>query len=66
MASNQPNLTEEQCLAMESIELTVVGQEMRVVGVPVETKTFKRDFVKEAVNREPAELVRALVAMDDA
>ena len=30
------------------------------------TEKFKRDFVKEAVNGETAELVRALVPMDDA
>ena len=51
---------------MDITGLTVVGQGMRVVGVPVGTEQFKRDFVKEAVNREPAELVRALVPMDDA
>ena len=62
-----PNdLTDEQRLAMNSIGLTVVGQRVRVVGVPVGTKHFKRDFVKEEVNGEPAELVRALVSMDDA
>jgi len=32
----------------------------------VGTEKFKRDFVKEAVNGETAELVRALVPMDDA
>ena len=37
---------------------------MIVVGVLVGTEQFKRDFVKEAVNGEPAELVRALVRMD--
>ena len=62
-----PNdLTNEQRLAMDSIGLTVVGQGMRIVGVPVGTEQYKRDFVKEAVNGEPAELVRALVPMDDA
>ena len=30
------------------------------------TEQFKRDFVKEAVNGEPVELVRALVSIDDA
>ena len=30
------------------------------------TEQFRRDFVNEAVNGEPAELVRALVPMDDA
>ena len=43
-----PNdLTEEQRLAIDSIGLTVVGQGMGVVGVPVGTEQFKRDFVKE-------------------
>ena len=51
---------------MDSIGLTVVGQGMRVVGIPVGTEEFKQDFVKGAVNGEPAELVRALVPMDDA
>ena len=39
---------------------------MRVVGVPVGTEQFQRDFLQEAVNGEPAELVRALVPIDDA
>ncbi|CAN0072477.1 unnamed protein product, partial [Ascophyllum nodosum] len=39
---------------------------MRVVGVPVGTEQFQRDFLKEAVNGEPAELVRALAPMEDA
>ena len=39
---------------------------MRVVGVPVGTEQFQRDFLQEAVNGEPAELVRALVPMEDA
>ena len=61
-----PNdLTEKQCLAVDSIGPTVVGQEMRVAEVPVGTEQFKRDFVKEAVNGEPAEQVRALVLMDN-
>ena len=34
------NLTDKQHLAMDSIELTVVGQGMRVVGVPVGTEQF--------------------------
>ena len=46
--------------------LTVVRQGMRVVGVPVGTEQFQRDFLQEAVNGEPAELVRALVSMEDA
>ena len=44
----------------------VVRQGMRVVGVPVGTEQFQRDFLQEAVNGEPAELVRALVPMEDA
>ena len=39
---------------------------MRAVGVPVGTEQFQRDFLQEAVNGEPAELVRALVPMEDA
>ena len=39
---------------------------MRVVGVPVGTEQFKRDFLQEAVDGEPAELVRALDPMEDA
>ena len=30
------------------------------------TGQFKRDFVKEAINGEPAEIVRALVPIDGA
>ena len=41
-------------------------QGMRVVGVPVGTEQFQRDFLKEAINGEPAELVRALAPMEDA
>ena len=39
---------------------------MRVVGVPVGTEQFQRDFLQETVNGEPAEFVRALVPMEDA
>ena len=59
-------LTEEQRVAMDTTKLTVVRQGMRVVGVPVGTEQFQRDFLQEAVNGEPAELVRALVPMEDA
>ena len=59
-------LTEEQRVAMDTTGLTVVRQGMRVVGVPVGTEQFQRDFLQEAVNGEPAELVRALVPMKDA
>ena len=46
--------------------LTVVRQGMRVVEVPVGTEQFQRDFLQEAINGEPAELVRALVPMENA
>ena len=59
-------LTEEQRVAMDTTGLTVVRQGMRVVGVPVGTEQFQRDFLQEAVNGEPVELVRALVPMEDA
>ena len=59
-------LTEEQRVAMDTTGLTVVRQGMRVVGVPVETEQFQRDFLQEAVDGEPAELVRALVPIEDA
>ena len=36
------------------------------MGVPVGIEQFQRDFLQEAVNGEPAELVRALVPMEDA
>ena len=39
---------------------------MRIVGVRAGTEQFQRDFLQEAVNGEPAELVRALVPMEDA
>ena len=51
---------------MDTTGLTVVRQGMRVVGVPIGTEQFQRDFLQEAVNGEPAELVRALVPMEDA
>ena len=60
------HLTEKQRVAMGTTGLTVVRQGMRVVGVPVGTQQFQRDFLQEAVNGEPAELVRALVPMEDA
>ena len=59
-------LTEEQRVAMDTTGLTVVRQGMRVVGVPVGTEQFQRDFLQEAVNAEPVELVGALVPMEDA
>ena len=59
-------LTEKQRVAMDATGLTVVRQGMRVVGVPVGTEQFQRDFLQEAVKGEPTELVRALVPMEDA
>ena len=59
-------LTEEQRVAMDTTGFTVVRQGMRVVGVPVGTEQFQCDLLQEAVNGEPAELVRALVPMEDA
>ena len=59
-------LTEEQRVAMDTTRLTVVQQGMRVVGLPAGTEQFQRDFLQEAVNREPAKLVKALVPMKDA
>ena len=38
---------------------------MRVVEVPVEIEQSKYDILQEAVNGEPAELVRALVPMEE-
>ena len=46
--------------------LTVVRQGMRVVGVSVGIEHFKRNFLQEVVNGDPAELVIALVPMEDA
>ena len=51
---------------MDNTGLKVVRQGMRVVGVPVGTKQFKRDFFQDAINGEPAELVRALVPAEEA
>ena len=59
-------LTEEQRVSMDTTGFTVVRQGMRVVGVPVRTEQFQCDLLQEAVNGEPAELVRALVPMEDA
>ena len=38
---------------------------MRVVEVPFGIEQSKYDFLQEAVNGEPAELVRALVPMEE-
>ena len=58
-------LTEEQH-TVDDAGLTVVRQGMKVVGVPVRTEHVKRDFLQEVVNAEAAELVRALVPIEDA
>ena len=47
---------------MDDTGLTAVRQGMRVVG----TEHFKRGLLQEVVDGEPAELVRALVPMEDA
>ena len=60
------HMTKEQRTAMDNTGLTVVRQGMRVMGVPVGTEQFKRDFLGEAVNGKPAELVRSHVPMKDA
>ena len=39
-------LTEEQRVALDTTGLTVVRQGMRVVGVPVGTEQFQRDFLQ--------------------
>ena len=59
-------LTEEQRVAMDTTGLTVVRQGMRVVRVPFGTEQFQRDSLQEAVSGEPAEIMRALVPMEDA
>ena len=59
-------LTEEQRVAMDTAGLTVVRQGMRVVGVPVGIEQLQRDLLQEAIDGEPAELVRAPVPMKDA
>ena len=40
-------------------------QGMGIIGVPVRSEQFKRDFVNDAVNGELIELVRTLVPMGD-
>lgn len=58
------NLTEEQRIAVDSAGLS--GREMRVRGVRVGTEQFKRNILREVVNGEPVEIVRALVvSMND-
>ena len=59
-------LMDEQRTAMDDTGLTVVIQGVRVVGVPVATKYFKRDFSEELVDEEPAKLETVLVLMEDA
>ena len=43
-------MTEEQRVAGDTTGLTVVRPKMRIVGVPVGTEQFQRDFLQEAVN----------------
>ena len=58
------HMTEEQRTTMDNTGLAVVRQGMRVVELPVGTEQIKLDFLQEAVNGGPAELVRALVPME--
>lgn len=58
--------TEEQRAAMANTRLTVVKEGMRLVGVSVKTEQFKRAFLQEPIHGQPAELVQALVPMNDA
>ena len=51
---------------MDNIGSTIVLKGMKVVGVSVGTGQFKRDFLQGAVNGEPAELMKALVPVEDA
>ena len=51
---------------MVNTGLTVVRKGMRVVRAPAGTEQFQRHFLQEAINGEPAELVRVLVPMEDA
>ena len=51
---------------MVNTGLTVVRLKMRGVEVSVGTEQFQRDFLQEAVHGEPAELMGALVPMEDA
>ena len=51
---------------MDDTRLTVVRQRIRVVGISVGTEYFEWDFLEGVVNEEPAELMRALVPMEDA
>ena len=53
------HLTEQWRKVVGNTSLTVVRHGMRVMGVPVETKHFKQNFLQEVVNGEPSELVRA-------
>ena len=47
-------LTEEQRVALDTTGFTVVRQGMRVVGVPVGTEQFQRDFWRASFAREGA------------
>ena len=60
------HLTEEQRMAMNDTGPTVVQQGIRVVYLRVGTCHFKRNFFQEAIHGGSAELLRALVPMEDA
>ena len=60
------DLTAAQQAEMVATQLTVVGRGMRVVGVPVGTADYQRESVETAMREDPAELLRALVPMEDA
>ena len=49
------DLTDEQCLAMDSIGFTVVGQGMRIVVISMGTEQFKRDSRRrELMEKQPS------------
>lgn len=66
MEAYQNTSRKNQCVVVDSTRFTVVGQGMRVVRVPVDREQFKRDFLQEAIHAEPAELVIALVPINNA
>ena len=49
---------------MDSTEVAVVRQRMRVVGESIGTEEFRRDFLQETVDGKPNEFVKALVPME--
>lgn len=48
--------TEEQNVVVVRTRPTVAWQRMRVVGVPVDRRYVKRDFLHKAIHGEPASL----------